>query len=332
VQPANDWFLTAILNDGSVSSCLEAVISELDLRRAFVAALKNRLDPPTGTSVDAVTDLSNRLKPIENTLRARLPLLLPDRPGAWFRVPAARSGGPFSTSIVHEPVFAPYGSAPPQMVREALLSSWNAGAASVGVFRVGIRCLWLSLLELNARYKAINSIEVALPSGMVHRMMLDGLPDGLQDQLDCRSLRAFLGNVKMELISCRQRLDACKRDLLAASDLFFDQQSRPGRNRTGAWRDKADEFRDEQSRRRASTGSERAGAASSPGRDGGLKTARDLEALRYFGFSEFPTQEELRKRYLDLAKRFHPDATTGHEEKFKMLSRVYEHLLQRVAS
>lgn len=331
MQAANDWFLTAILTDGSVAGCLDAVISELDLRREFVRALKSRLDPSAGGQLDAVTDLSNRLKPLENTLRARLPLLLPDRPGAWFRVPAARSAGPFSTSILHEPVFAPYGSAPPKMVRETLVSAWNSGASSVGVFRVGIRCLWLTLLELNSRYSAINTIDGTPPSGKKVTLLLDQLPEELPAHLDCRSLRAFLANVKNELHSCRQRLDACKRDLLAASDLFFEHQAKPGSNRTGAWRDKADEFRDEQSRRRSSASQGRAGAAATPGRGGGLKTSRDLEALRYFGFSEFPSADELRKRYLELARRYHPDAATGHEEKFKMLSRVYEHLLQRVA-
>lgn len=320
MQPAaNDWFLPAIFTDGSVGACLGAVVSELERRREFVVSLKSRLEPGNTGLVDAVTDLGNRIKPLENTLRTRLPMLLPDRPGAWFRVSAARTSGPFATSVLHEPVFAPYGSAPPALVREGLVSAWSSGAASVGVFRVGIRCLWLTLLELNARYRAINELD-----GIFTGLALDRLPDGLPDHLDCKSLRAFLSNVKNEMQGCRQRLDTCYRDLLASSDLYFEHQAKAvASNGAGAWRDRADDFRDEQSRRRNAF-------ASGPGRAGAtVKTAKDIEALRYFGFSDFPAQEELRRKYLELAKKYHPDAGTGHEEKFKTLSRVYEHLLQR---
>ncbi len=337
MQPtANDWFLPAIFTDGSVGDCLTAVVSELERRRDFVVAVKSRLEPGgvpgqatsgNQSKIDAVTDLSSRIKPLENTLRTRLPMLLPDRPAAWFRVPAARTSGPFATSVLHEPVFAPYGSAPSDLVREGLVNAWKSGAVSVGVFRVGIRCLWLTLLELNGRYRAINELD-----GEFSGLALDCLPDGLPGYLDCKSLRAFLSNVRNELQGCRQRLDACYRDLLAASDNYFAYQASAAsqgagaQSRTGAWRDRAEDFRDEQSRRRQafSSGSGRAGAT--------VKTAKDIEALRYFGFSDFPAQDELRKKYLELAKKYHPDSGTGHEEKFKTLSRVYEHLLQRCSA
>jgi hypothetical protein len=327
---ANDWFLPAIFTDGSVGDCLGAVISELEQRRDFVVAVKSRLEPGNTTNggnaarIDAVTDLGNRIKPLENTLRTRLPMLLPDRPGAWFRVSAARTSGPFATAVLHEPVFAPYGSAPPALVREGLVNAWKGGATSVGVFRVGIRCLWLTLLELNARYRAINELD-----GDHAGLALDRLPDGLPGHLDCKSLRAFLANVRNELQGCRERLDACYRDLLASSDLYFDHQARnaPGTGTgAGAWRDRAEDFRDEQSRRRNAFSP----GSGSPGRSGAtIKTAKDIEALRYFGFSDFPAVEELRRKYLELAKKYHPDSGTGHEEKFKTLSRVYDHLLQR---
>jgi hypothetical protein len=200
-------------------------------------------------------------------------------------------------------------------VREGLVTAWKNGDASVGVFRVGIRCLWLTLLEVNARYRAINELD-----GVHSALALDRLPDGLPDALDSKSLRAFLTNVRNEMRSCRQRLDACYAELLGASDNFFEQQSKSG-PRPGAWRDKAEDFRDEQSRRRNEASQQRAGAS--------IKTSRDIEALRYFGFSDFPAQDELRRKYLELARKYHPDAGTGHEEKFKTLGRVYEHLLQR---
>lgn len=315
MQSENDWFLPAIFTDGTVGACLGAVVGELERRRDFIVAVQTRLDPPNGFNIDAVTELGNRIRPLENTLRTRLPMLLPDRPGPWFRVSAARTSGPFATSILHEPVFAPYGSAPNHLVREGLVTAWKNGDASVGVFRVGIRCLWLTLLEVNARYRVINELD-----GVHSALALDRLPDGLPDALDSKSLRAFLTNVRNEMRTCRQRLDACYGELLGASDNFFEQQSKSG-PRPGAWRDKAEDFRDEQSRRRNEASQQRAGAS--------IKTSRDIEALRYFGFSDFPAQDELRRKYLELARKYHPDAGTGHEEKFKTLGRVYEHLLQR---
>ncbi len=321
MQSENDWFLPAIFAEGSVGACLGAVVTELDRRRDFIVAVKARLDQANVGTADAVTDLGNRIKPLENTLRTRLPMLLPDRPGAWFRVSAARTSGPFATSLLHEPVFAPYGSAPNHLVRDGLVNAWIKSTTSVGVFRVGIRCLWLTLLELNARYRAINELD-----GIHSGLALDRLPEGLPEFLDSKSLRAFLGNVRNEMTGCRQRLDACYRDLLTASDAFFEAQTNAGSPsqagaRTAGWRDKAEEFRDEQSRRRNEAAQQRVGAS--------VKTSRDIEALRYFGFNDFPAQDELRRKYLELARKYHPDSNTGHEEKFKTLSRVYEHLLQR---
>jgi hypothetical protein len=336
VQHSNDWFLPAIFTDGPVSSCLGTVAAGLDKQRNFVLLLKSRLEHPERS--DSVTDLSHRLKPLENTLRARLPMLMPDRAGAWFRVPAARTSGPFATSVLHEPVFAPYGSAPPGHVRDGLTNAWRTHSASVGVFRVGIRCLWTSLLELNMRYHAINSLSPDYPD-----LQLDQLPAVLPVELDCKSLRAFLTKVSHEMLSCRNRLDSCYRELMAASQLFFDHQTKAdGKSAHGAWRGKAGEFREEQSRRRnasfgnadfGQTGSSTAGGHGVNGASfkagATIKTAKDIEALRYFGYKDFPDASELRRKYLELAKAYHPDTVSGHEEKFKTLSRVYQHLLQR---
>lgn len=327
--PPNDWFLPAIFTEGPVSACLQNVASVLEKQRKFTLVLKARLEHQDRS--DSVTDLNYRIKPLENTLRTRLPMLMPDRAGAWFRVPAARVSGPFATSVLHEPVFAPYGSAPVSHVREGLVSAWKTSSSSVGVFRVGIRCLWSSLLELNARYRAINELGPDYPE-----LFLDKLPDSLPADLESKSLRAFLVNVNNELLGCRRRLDNCYRDLLAASDLFFAEQAKAAvKSSQGAWRGKAGNFREEQSRRRNAAFNHGSGVGNGSGAENRyragatIKTAKDIEALRYFGYQDFPEAAELRRKYLELAKVYHPDSGGGHEEKFKTLSRVYQHLLQR---
>ena len=53
---------------------------------------------------------------------------------------------------------------------------------------------------------------------------------------------------------------------------------------------------------------------------------RDREALDVFGFVDYPTHDELRRRYLELAKKLHPDAVGGSDDEFKHLSKAYHHL------
>ena len=107
---AGDWFLPAITCDGTVADSLTSVQSELSRKSAFARGLQHNLTSE-GTAVDRVTELMQRVKMLETTLRFRLGILLPERPQAWFRSPAATSTGPFQTTLIGEPIFAPYAAA-----------------------------------------------------------------------------------------------------------------------------------------------------------------------------------------------------------------------------
>ena len=48
-----------------------------------------------------------------------------------------------------------------------------------------------------------------------------------------------------------------------------------------------------------------------------------IEALRLFGFTSNFTKEELKKRYLELSKKYHPDLN-GDEEMMKKINSAYE--------
>ena len=48
-----------------------------------------------------------------------------------------------------------------------------------------------------------------------------------------------------------------------------------------------------------------------------------IEALRLFGFTSNFTKEELKKRYLELSKKYHPDLN-GDEEMMKKVNMAYE--------
>ena len=45
---------------------------------------------------------------------------------------------------------------------------------------------------------------------------------------------------------------------------------------------------------------------------------------RVLGIAKTASQSDIKKAYLGLAKKYHPDAKTGNEEKFKELANAYE--------
>ena len=63
-----------------------------------------------------------------------------------------------------------------------------------------------------------------------------------------------------------------------------------------------------------------------------LRSGLDSESLSFMGFSDFPTAGDLRRRYRELAKKWHPDLHAGNEEDFKKLNRAYRHLNAKIGS
>lgn len=341
--PPRDWFMPAIECNGTVAESLGAVLGELAQRTAFIAALKGCLEtqgPGGMRGIDAVTDLSQRIRGLENTLKFRLGILRPERAQAWFRAPAATSTGPFSATLIDEPVFAAYDPWDAERVKRELYALWSQRRARALPFKDESGCLWKTLLQFNADFKRI--IELPAP---FHDLTLEQLPDVLPPHLDSRALRAFLLNVRNEVMGARERLDACYRQLREACERFWsfqlehEQRARPfgaqtqqqappppphqphhhhqQPSRPSSYNPQADSMREEFKRRRQTTGAR-------------LLTGADMDALRFMGFEDVPAPEILRQRYLVLAKQYHPDRHGGNENAFKRLSGAYSHLINRL--
>ena len=54
------------------------------------------------------------------------------------------------------------------------------------------------------------------------------------------------------------------------------------------------------------------------------------KAKDFFGFSSTPTKEEIKKRYKELAKKYHPDINNGDDEKMKELNHYRDILMKTV--
>ena len=54
------------------------------------------------------------------------------------------------------------------------------------------------------------------------------------------------------------------------------------------------------------------------------------KAKDFFGFTSSPTKEEIKKRYKELAKKYHPDINNGDDEKMKELNHYRDVLIKTV--
>lgn len=314
-----DWFLPAIESDAGVGGCLEAVIDELTSRAQFIHQIKQNLDQKLPGGSDTITSLSQKLRSLENTLRFRLGILRPERPQAWFRAPAVTTTGPFSSSVINEPVFCAYDPADIDKLQAELRRCWETSANKVYTFQDSGSCLWRTLLALKWEHELICRMKAPHEN-----LRLDVLPDNLPPRFESRALRAFLLNVRTEILAIRTRLDACFQQLMECSIRFWDHQRKhqpeadTAYSRRGQTNQAADSVREELRRRRAQQAQ--------------FLTPGDINALKFMGFREMPNQSELRQRYIELAKKLHPDRFGGEDQSFKQLSHSYNHLLERLGA
>lgn len=330
-----DWFVVGGAQAQSLARALEETENSLSTRQRVVNELRARIgvDPNThlnwssgDTAATAgLPALRHRVRAMENTLGVRLGVLRPEREGAWFRPTSQKTIGPFPTSIFEDPIFAAYSVGDAPRVREGIMAAWNERRRPhVGEipFNTKSACLWLTLLELNAQLSEL----VTLPAD-AGGLKLDAVPGHLSPSLESPNFRSFLVAVQADFVDVRGRLDRCYRQLLEASDRFWFEQWRRFKSAEKTTRESASapntarKVRDEFRRRRQTTG--RSGLS-------GMRTIQDLDALAYMGFNDFPEKDELRTRYLDLAKKFHPDRHGGSETAFKRLTKAYSHLTKRL--
>jgi hypothetical protein len=314
-----DWFLPAIESDAGVGGCLDAVIDELTSRAQFVHQIRQNLDQKLPGGSDTITSLSQKLRSLENTLRFRLGILRPERPQAWFRAPAVTTTGPFSSSVINEPVFCAYDPAEIDKLQAELKRCWETSSNKVYTFQDSGSCLWRTLLALKWEHELICRLKAPFED-----LRLDVLPDHLPAKFESRALRAFLLNVRTEILAIRTRLDACFQQLTECSVRFWDYQKKhmpetePAYARRGQTNQAADSVREELRRRRAQQAQ--------------FLTPGDINALKFMGFREMPNPSELRQRYIELAKKLHPDRFGGEDQSFKQLSHSYNHLLERLGA
>ncbi len=313
-----DWFVSAIVKDGSVGECLSAVENELRQRQAFVVRLRQRIAEKSPSKIDGISDINARIAILENTLKLRLSILSPSRRGAWFRPSASTASGPFATPLFNEPVFAPYDEKMTSKIRVGLGDCWDARNLLSYPLKASEPCLWKILLSLN--------FELYQMGDMGEWPRLEKLPDDLPFDLESRALRAFLSNVRAEYLSARQHLDECYQVLLVASQAFWSEARflrsskdfAPGADDFYDGHRAAEKMRQEfRSRRTTPTIKRPIG-----------KTAQDIEALNFMGFEDFPDADSLKHRYHNLAMEMHPDREGGSEARFKLLAKSYRHLIR----
>jgi len=314
----NDWFVSAILKDGTVGQCLSEVENELKAKQKFVAMLKERIAERSPSKIDIVSDISARIVILENTLKFRLSILSPTRRGAWFRDSASTAAGPFAGSLLTDPIFSNYDEKASGRIRAGLRTCWLEHNLVSYPLRATLPCLWKTILSLN--------FELHNAGDFGSWPRLEKLPEDLPTEFESRALRAFLSNVKAEYMAARRKLDDCYATLLEASNRFWAESERSIKS---AFADQNEDLYDghrvaeklrQEFRSRRSTPTIKRPVG---------KSTQDIEALTFMGFDDFPEAEVLRQRYHALALEMHPDREGGNEARFKLLAKSYKHLIRQ---
>lgn len=299
-----DWFITALNEDrleglNGLKACLEKRLSLVSaLEQAFNSENQDRLETT-----------KNNIRSIEYTLNFRLGILRPERPAAWFRSPTTTSPGPFSGPLLAEPIFLNYDLSELEFLEEGLTLAWKKRDPRLIPFKDLSRCLWRTLISTAAELEELHR----LPSPY-QNLRFEDLNGKLAPDLQCDSIDVFLSELIRDLNEMTAQIEQCFEILFRSSKKLWDyqRQQRQHFNRRGA--SQANDVRAEfRKRRQART----------------FKPATnhlDTQSLQFMGFDDFPSANSLRTRYLELAKKFHPDTISGSEVAFQQLNQAYSHL------
>lgn len=313
-----DWFHKAMTTPGSVKYCLDQVIDELDLRKQFTEMLKTLIVRNHSKGADQITFMGRRVKIFEDTIKLRLSLLSKDRTQSWFRCSVSQTTGPFSTVLLIEPVFPQFELDQIPEFKIKLQYTWDQCKQLVGSHSEFSNSLWGMLLEMNFELEELCKFTYPFEG-----LRLDQLPDQLPDYLKCPNLERFLFNVKKELLSVRRKLELCKDALWKICEPFWEYHVEIESKKQSEWQrtyvnnDVADKMREEFKRRRQENR-----------RFQQTSNIFNLEReyLHFMGFSTIPSKAELKKRYILLAKKLHPDCEGGDANKFQKLADAFKHL------
>ncbi|SMF06706.1 hypothetical protein SAMN06296036_104155 [Pseudobacteriovorax antillogorgiicola] len=270
-----------------------------EARLFLVKSLRQALCTHRGDSSDSISHLRKKVEGLRRTFELRLGILSQARHQAWFRQSHATEWGPFPGNVRKDAVFVYFSPEKARKLRNEVVRAWQEGETELESLPPG-PCLWRYLLDLNHQWYSI--CQLASP---YQDLRLNELPEGLPDDLACRSIHAFLLKVRGAVDGARTDLDHCFQVLFKASETFLNAYYQKPR----------------------SSGPGRQGA----GRDRGIKSELE-ESLRFFEFDRTPNARDLRKRYLELAKRCHPDVAGGDDDRFKKLTHHYHQILKRLPS
>lgn len=312
----NDWFAPAVLEQGSVSHCLEAVESFAMERIDLIKQIKTSLVSPTDTKTDRLTLFGRRVATIQQTIKSRCEILRVENTQAWFRVPVVTTTGPFQKEGLRLSVFGKYNLNDCTLVSKSIKKAWYEKNADVLLFD-GANCLWGELIRSKKMFYDI--IEL---NGKYDGFTLLDLVDKVDESHMTDSFRAFLNNVSKEVSRVSTALEATYDVLWAASEKFWVYQ--------GEAQKKLDEeiYTDEASRIREAFKKRREGASRTRQT---TAVSSERKALKLMGLAVVPSADELKKKYRELARVLHPDAG-GDEARFKDLTEAYQLLVSKISN
>ena len=300
-----DWFAEGVDPHQSLIAGLQAVHTKLSIRQVFIKKLMHKFFSTKASSGDALTYIRLQLRCLDQTLANRMPMLSPTRPGAWFRPFQGRSLGPFPVELFQQPVLDRYQPSSVESVKGEIRTNF-AGRQTGGRFISDAgSSLWGILLKLNRSLEEICVLDAPF-SGL----RMETLEAQLPKELCSPGVHVFLHNVSQTIGQCRGLLDRSYTYLWQHCQPFWsiqvkikDQQAGGG----GGARDRATTFS-----------------------NGAILSAMDIKSLQFMDFETIPDKIQLKRRYLHLAQRLHPDRQGGNEESFKLLNASYGHLAAKV--
>jgi hypothetical protein len=307
-----DWFAPAVIESGSVNHCLGAVEELLNERVDLITQIKNALVSKSGESTDNLTLFGRELIPLEQTINSRVGVLRPENTQSWFRAPAAAAKGPFQAEQLSLSVFGKHHVNDIDSVKRSIKESWYQKKKD-SLFFGNQGNLWGALVDAKYNFEKIIGL-----TGKYEAYSLMNLPENIDPRHLSPSLKAFLRNVRVEVLNLSKRLDNLYEILWSTSEKFWEYQEE---NKSKESKFDASKMRDAFKKRRQAK-SQTISNISNP---------KDQKALKTMGFRELPTMDMLKKKYRELARTLHPDAG-GDEAKFKELTESYSYLTNKISN
>lgn len=307
---SSDWFGKATQPNVSLGDGLDLVQNMLSQRQLFIAALRENLCGAGDAEPSSIHALSRQVKQLDDSLQFRLGLLRPEREAAWFRPAASEAWGPFQSSMLRESVLPQYAAQDFKKLKNFIKCAWRDRLPLTATFLQAKHSLLHLLLEANAQWQRIAQLPSPFSS-----MNLAAEEISWPDELWSPLLVEYVAKVRMALLEVRSQLDRIFSDLCLRCEQLWSHQEQlieqqDAIRRQKSRNDHARHWREEFKQRRQ-------GATMKS------SAAKYRAALKCLGFDKEPDPEELRSRYRQLAKRWHPDLNNGDDTVFKDVSAAY---------